>query len=522
MAKHLIFDTETVVNWWLHTEYTAIIQTLLDTAQATNTPIWMTAISLNLLEIKSHQLFDRVTATKHITKWLDRIKILTNYGFEQIELYQQATCVQDAQIVAAVRSLVNQDVCIVTTKSNFDTLNYQITCKTPALALTWLNQTQTNNDNSLKNIHFIDLSTQQAAIRPELEQRIEQVLRHGQYILGTEVQELEAALSNYTQAKHCITVSSGTDALLLSFMALGIGNSDEVITTPFTFIATVETIALLGARPIFIDVEVNTCNLDPELIEAKITKRTKAIVPVSLYGQPANMDAINAVANKYNLPVIEDAAQSFGAEYHGRKSCNLSTIGCTSFFPSKPLGCYGDGGAIFTNDDKIAQTCRALRIHGQTQRYRHTSIGVCARMDSLQCAIILAKLPRFTWELQHRQIVAQRYHQAFTQYLHSTASPLLQLLPYPTTDCTSVFAQYTVLVKNRDKVQTKLHQANIPTAIHYPLPVTEQPAYLAFADTATVPIAKKLSQQVLSLPMGPDLTTTDQTRIINYVLASLS
>ena len=223
-------------------------------------------------------------------------------------------------------------------------------------------------------IPFIDLKTQYQALKTEINERIQRVLEHGQYIMGPEVGELEEKLAAYTGAKHCITVASGTEALLISLMALGIKSGDEVITTPFTFAATAEVIVLLGATPIFVDIEQDTCNIDAKLIEAAITKKTKAIMPVSLYGQPADMDEISAIASKYNLPVIEDAAQSFGAEYKGRKSCNLSTIGCTSFFPSKPLGCYGDGGAIFTCDDEIAQACREIRIHGQSKRYVHTHI----------------------------------------------------------------------------------------------------------------------------------------------------
>jgi UDP-2-acetamido-2-deoxy-ribo-hexuluronate aminotransferase len=266
-------------------------------------------------------------------------------------------------------------------------------------------------------IPFIDLKTQYKALQPEIQRRINQVLEHGQYIMGPEVKELEEKLSAYTGAKHCITVSSGTEALLISLMALGIGRGDEIITTPFTFVATAEVIVLLGATPVFVDVEPDTGNIDAKLIEAAITSRTKAIMPVSLYGQPADMDEINAIAARQgNIPVIEDAAQSFGAEYKGKKSCNLSTIGCTSFFPSKPLGCYGDGGAIFTNDDAIALACREIRVHGQSQRYVHTRVGVGGRMDTLQCAIVLAKLDRFDWEVEQRLAIGRRYNDLMDQH----------------------------------------------------------------------------------------------------------
>ncbi|NDC82360.1 aminotransferase class I/II-fold pyridoxal phosphate-dependent enzyme, partial [bacterium] len=251
----------------------------------------------------------------------------------------------------------------------------------------------------MSKIPFIDLKTQYQHLKTEINQRINAVLEHGQYIMGPEVNELENRLAAYTGATHCITVASGTEALLIALMALGVGPGDEVITTPFTFVATAEVIVLVGATPVYVDVEPDTCNIDVSKIEAAITSKTKVIIPVSLYGQPADMDEINAIASRHNITVIEDAAQSFGATYKGKKSCNLSKIGCTSFFPSKPLGCYGDGGAIFTSDDTIAQACREIRVHGQSRRYYHTRIGVGGRMDTIQCAVILAKLDRFEWEV---------------------------------------------------------------------------------------------------------------------------
>ena len=253
-------------------------------------------------------------------------------------------------------------------------------------------------------IAFIDLKSQYQALKTSVDARIHKVLDHGQYIMGPEVRELEERLEAFTGARHSITVASGTEALLISLMALGIKPGDEIITTPFTFIATAEVIVLLGAVPVFVDIEPDTCNINSSLIEAAITPKTKAIMPVSLYGQPADMDEINAIAARHgNIPVIEDAAQSFGAEYKGRKSCNLSTIGCTSFFPSKPLGCYGDGGAVFTNDDELAKAMREIRVHGQERRYVHTRVGVGGRMDTIQCAIVLAKLERFDWEIEWRR-----------------------------------------------------------------------------------------------------------------------
>src|SRR5688572_18381583 len=258
-------------------------------------------------------------------------------------------------------------------------------------------------------MEFTDLKAQYRALKRELDARIQRVLDHGQYILGPEVREMEEKLEAYTGARHCISVASGTEALLIALMSLDIKPGDEVITTPFTFVATGEMIVLLGAKPVFVDAEEDTANIDAAKIAAAITPRTKAIMPVSLYGQPADMDEINALAAKHGVPVIEDAAQSFGATYKGRKSCNLSTIGATSFFPSKPLGCYGDGGALFTNDDALGKAFREIRHHGQSARYQHTRIGVGGRMDTIQCAVLLAKLPRLEWEIERRIALGKRY-----------------------------------------------------------------------------------------------------------------
>jgi UDP-2-acetamido-2-deoxy-ribo-hexuluronate aminotransferase len=354
-------------------------------------------------------------------------------------------------------------------------------------------------------MEFIDLKTQYQRLRESINGRIQAVLDHGQYIMGPEVKELEDKLSAYTGAKHCITVASGTEALLISLMAIGIKPGDEVITTPFSFIATAEVIVLLGAKPVFVDIEPDTCNINAALIEAKITDKTKAIMPVSLYGQPADMDEINTIAEKHGLVVIEDAAQSFGATYKGKKSCNLSTIGCTSFFPSKPLGCYGDGGAIFTSDDALAQAMREIRVHGQSKRYVHTRVGLGGRMDTLQCAIVLAKLERFEWEVEQRIAIASKYNQLFGGKVKSvTQRP----------DRTSVFAQYTVFVEERESVQAKLKKASIPTAVHYPVPMHLQPAYQRLCCPDCCPIASMTSGIVMSLPFGSDLLESQVIEIV--------
>lgn len=359
-------------------------------------------------------------------------------------------------------------------------------------------------------IPFIDLKTQYQAIKTQINARINSVLEHGQYIMGPEVNELEDRLALYTGSKHCITVASGTEALLISLMAIDIRPGDEIITTPFTFVATAEVIVLLGAKPIFVDVEPDTGNIDATKIESAITSRTKAIMPVSLYGQVSDMDEINAIAVRNgNLPVIEDAAQSFGASYKGKKSCNLSTIGCTSFFPSKPLGCYGDGGAIFTNDESISKACREIRVHGQSKRYVHTRLGVGGRMDTLQCAILLAKLERFDWEVLQRQLIGQRYIDLLvSKQIQGIIAPTIRL------DRGSVYAQFTIQIQNRELIQKQLNDLGIPTAVHYPVPLNEQPAYKHLCCPDCTPISKQLSNQVMSLPMGPDLLESDQDTII--------
>ncbi|MDE2614262.1 MAG: DegT/DnrJ/EryC1/StrS family aminotransferase [Burkholderiales bacterium] len=351
-------------------------------------------------------------------------------------------------------------------------------------------------------MQFIDLKSQYAALKTDIDARIQRVLDHGQYIMGPEVAELEGKLAAFTGARHCITVASGTEALLIALLALDLQPGDEVITTPFTFAATAEMIVLAGARPVFVDIEPDTCNLDAALIEARITPRTRAIMPVSLYGQVAGMDEINAIAARHGLAVIEDAAQSFGASYKGRRSCNLSTFGCTSFFPSKPLGCYGDGGAVFTSDDRLAQACREIRVHGQSARYTHTRLGVGGRMDTLQCAVVLAKLGRLGWELQRRAEIGARYQRLLGDVEQVTVRP----------DRNSVWAQYTVMVDDRAAVQSALTQAGIPSAVHYPLPLDEQPAYARFA-LGECPVSRRLAARVLSLPMSADLSGADQDRV---------
>ncbi len=370
---------------------------------------------------------------------------------------------------------------------------------------------------------FIDLKTQYQRLKADIDAGIARVLAHGQFILGPEVAELEEKLATYTGARHCISVANGTDALQIAQMALGIGPGDEVITPGFTYIATAETVALLGARPVYVDVDPRTCNLDPALLEAAITPATRAIIPVSLYGQCADYDAINAIAQRHGIPVIEDAAQSFGASYKGRKSCNLTTIACTSFFPSKPLGCYGDGGAIFTNDDALASAVRQIARHGQDRRYHHIRVGVNSRLDTLQAAVLLPKLAVLDDEIALRQQAARRYADLLPRPPAGEgrggegASTLL--LPHVEAHNTSVWAQYTLQVPRREQVQASLKAAGIPTAVHYPIPLNQQPAV---ADPAArLPVGDAVAQKVVSLPMHPYLDTVAQEQIAQALAAAM-
>lgn len=361
-------------------------------------------------------------------------------------------------------------------------------------------------------MQFTDLKAQYTALKTSIDTRIQRVLDHGQYILGPEVAELEAQLAAFTGSRHCITVASGTEALLIALMALELKPGDEVITTPFTFAATAEMIVLAGGKPVFADVESDTANLDAALIEAKITPRTRALMPVSLYGQVADMAEINAIAGRHGLAVIEDAAQSFGALYQGRRSCALSTFGATSFFPSKPLGCYGDGGALFTDDDRLAQAAREIRTHGQSGRYHHTRIGVGGRLDTIQAAVLLGKLERFAWELERREAIGARYQRLLGGVEQVTVRP----------DRNSVFAQFTVMVDRRAEVQATLKAAGVPTAVHYPRSLNHQPAYAAFCCPDCLPVSARLAERVLSLPMSADLSEADQDRVVAALLKALS
>ncbi|QOP41435.1 DegT/DnrJ/EryC1/StrS family aminotransferase [Sulfurimonas marina] len=360
-------------------------------------------------------------------------------------------------------------------------------------------------------IDFANLKYQHEIYKDEIEEAIIKVARNCNFIMGDEVQELEKNLEKFTGARYAVTCSSGTDALLLAMMALDIKPGDEVITTPFTFIATAETIAFLGAKPVFVDIDEKTYNIDPTRIEEKITENTKAIIPVSLYGQPSDIDTIQAIANKHNLQVIIDGAQSFGSTYNGKTDSSLGNISTTSFFPAKPLGCYGDGGAVFTNDEELANKMKSLRVHGQSKRYHHKYIGMGGRLDTIQAAVLNVKLKYYEKDLVLRQEVASKYTKAFENKLDIT-------LPFVEEKATSGWAQYSVRVKNRDELQARLKEVGIPTAVHYPMPLHLQECfqYLGYKQ-GDFPISETVSNEIMSLPMNPYVTDEE----IEYISSKL-
>ncbi|RBQ29247.1 DegT/DnrJ/EryC1/StrS family aminotransferase [Aliarcobacter vitoriensis] len=360
-------------------------------------------------------------------------------------------------------------------------------------------------------IDFANLQYQHNLYKEEIEESILKVARNCNFIMGNEVTELEKSLEEFTDAKYAITCSNGTDALLLAMMALDIKPGDEVITTPFTFIATAEMIAFLGAIPVFVDIDEKTYNINPDLIEEKITSKTKAIIPVSLYGQPSDMNKINQISKKYNLKVIIDGAQSFGSTFNGISDSTLGDISTTSFFPAKPLGCYGDGGAVFTNDEKLAIKMKSLRLHGQSKRYHHQYIGIGGRLDTIQAAVLNVKLKYYKKDLAKRAEVASKY----TKALENKSN---LILPYVDTKSTSAWAQYSIRVKNRDEIQNKLKKVGIPTAVHYPMPLHLQECfkYLGY-NKGDFPISEVVSEEIMSLPMNPYITDEE----IEYIVKNL-
>ena len=358
-------------------------------------------------------------------------------------------------------------------------------------------------------MEFIDLKEQYRRYRTEIDERLQRVLAHGHFIMGPEVAELEQALAHYASVKHCLTVASGTDSLEIALRALGIGPGDEVITVPFTWISSAEVIGLVGAKPVFVDIDPASYNIDVDQIEAAITPRTRALLPVSLFGQMPDCDRINAIAAKHALPVIEDGAQSFGATQRGRRSCGVTTVGSTSFFPAKPLGCYGDGGALFANDDQLAEKMRAIRTHGGVKRHHHPLLGMNGRLDTIQAAVLMAKLPHFESEVQERGRIGARY----SALLHEQCQ-----VPTVASGNTHVYAQYTIRVPDRDKLADHLKSQGIPSAVYYPKCLHEQPVFAGLGyKWGDFPESEKASREVLSLPMHPFLAEADQDRVIAAV-----
>lgn len=363
-------------------------------------------------------------------------------------------------------------------------------------------------------MQFIDLQAQYERIATDVQARMQKVFAHGQYILGPEVTEIEEQMASFVGVRHCVTVSSGTDALLVALMALDIQPGDEVITTPFTFVATASMVKLLGAKPIFVDINPKTYNIDPDQVEAAITNKTRVILPVNLYGQCADLERLEAIARKHNLYLVEDAAQSFGASFQQRQSCSFGHIGLTSFFPAKPLGCYGEGGACFTNNDEFAHKMRLIRHHGQASRYHHITLGLNARFDTLQAAVLLAKMKIFPDEIAKRAEIAARYDELLSPHV---------TIPYIAPGHKSIYAQYTIEVEDREQVQSLLHENGIPTAVHYPVPLHLQPVFDDQCYQINVLThAERAAKRVMSLPFHPYLTAKDQQKVVSAVAAAIT
>ena len=371
------------------------------------------------------------------------------------------------------------------------------------------------------NIPFIDLQAQRKRIKSEIDEAIQRVLEHGRFIMGPEVGELEEKLAAYVGVPHAITCSSGTDALLLPLMALEAGPGDAVFVPAFGFVAPAEVVCLLGATPVMVDVLPDTFNMDPDSLSTAVDGakekglRPKAVIAIDLYGLPAEYDRLNAIVEAHGLTMIEDAAQSFGATLHGRKAGSLATVASTSFFPAKPLGCYGDGGAIFTQDAELAERIRLVRIHGQgSGKYNHVAVGLNGRLDTMQAAILIQKLAIFDDEIRLRQLVSDRYAEGLSAVAEVPVIP---------SEATSVWAQYTLKVRNRDRVVEILNSRGIPTAVHYPKTVSSQPAYKSFpVAPGGISVSEGLPGQVVSLPMHPYLEANEQDWIIDNIVEAVS
>ena len=472
---------------------------VLDYLIENSIPIYISSSSLDNLEFtkmqelkRTYGFSNKLIVNNFIKELLKNFKIAPTPSYIDID-YED---IEDSQVIASAKAISAK----VITRDKGMLKKYSHIAITPKKFI--------ENIGKSKNIDFANLKKQYFMYQPKLEKEIDNILNNSSYIMGDKVLEFEKNLEKFTKANYAISCSSGTDALILAMMALDIKPDDEIITTPFTFIATAETIAFLGAKPVFVDIDEKTYNIDSSKIEEKITSKTKAIMPVSLYGQPSSMSKIQEIATKHNLKIIIDGAQSFGATYNGLTDSNLGDISTTSFFPAKPLGCFGDGGAVFTNDEALAIKMKSLRVHGQSKRYHHKYIGMGGRMDALQCAIVDVKLKYYEKDLLLRQEVASKYTNALKD------KDLI--LPFIEENRTSAFAQYSIRVKNRDEVQHRLKEKGIPTAVHYPMPLHLQECfeYLGYKK-GDFPISELISNEILSLPMNPYVTDEEIAYIGN-------
>ena len=512
--RHLVFDINVLLDLLLHRGDTHAIETLIEKLGEGEATGWLAAQSLATLEYLLRRQLKQDGAppeeAKRIARsllgWLcERLNLLSLPGDESRELIHTATDLEDAQLVLAASALEG-DVCIVTRDTRLVAWE-GVSVHAPEKLL------QLNEDIiTVAKVPVLDLAPEQRQILPKLERNLRQTLKSGQFIMGPEVKAFEEEVADYLGVKHAIGVNSGTDALIIGLRALGIGPGDEVITTPFSFFATAESISNVGAKPVFVDVQEESFNLDPALIEKKITARTKAIMPVHLFGRPCEMDAIMAIAKKHRLKVVEDCAQSFGARYQGQQTGAMGEVGAFSFFPSKNLGAYGDGGLIVTNDERLAELARMLRTHGSKKKYHNELLGYNSRLDSLQAAILRVKLPRLdAWNTQRRE-VAKRYNELL-------ADPGLIT---PEIADGHVFHQYTIRLTgaSRDEVQAKLQAQGISTMVYYPIPQDRLPVYNG--QYPANPVSDRLAKQVLSLPSWPTIDATTQAQVAKRLLEALA
>lgn len=499
---NIVLDIDIVLN--LLSLSTNDTQHRFSRLQKTVTRFWLPCCLLPLIET-------HLNHHRPLTTLLEEVHLLSSLAANWQEIPEDCPNKTQALISVDAATLPGSTI-IWTNDAHFISVHPDIECGDHEFVYAKLAEYECENE-----ILFNDLSAQQFKLRAELEKNLFTVLKHQQYIHGDEITALETNLANYVNAKHCIAVNNGTNAVLLALIALGIKAEDEVITTPYAFISTAEMIRLLGAKPIFVDIDPNTYTLNPNLIEAAITSKTKAIIPVNIYGQCADFDTINLIATRYNLAVIEEASQSFGSTYKNRHSCSLATISCTSFSPMKPLGSYGNGGACFTDDVELAETIRELRIHGQNYRYYHHILGTNSQLDSFQASILLAKFTHFPQELVARQRVAAIY----TELLNKKLTERVKT-PYIANGNASNYTYYAIAIENRDEIQQKLQKRGIPTEIHYPLPIHLQ---LAFAflkqTTGSFPVAESISQRILCLPIHAYLDDDAIKEVISILVQVL-